>query len=157
MKNCIVENSISLCDHLWFARASWPPYLRENGNLLMRENLVMTSPYVRPYVHTFFPLPPREFCPLLFQTEQVVSRFYIGRPSIWLLRGLWVISAKYPADWFRGEKLARKYLEKIISCTEKKISLLKYNAEKILHRCMSGKKFLTHQMFGKKVILQPQI
>ena len=44
----------------------------------MRENLVMTSPYVRPYVHTFFPLPPREFCPLLFQTEQVVGRFCIG-------------------------------------------------------------------------------
>ena len=75
---CIVENSISLCDHLWFARASGPPYLRENGNLSMRENLVMTSPYVRPYVHKFFPLSLREFCPVLFQTEQVVGSFYTG-------------------------------------------------------------------------------
>ena len=47
-------------------------YLIENGNLSMRENLVMTSPSVRPSVHTFFPLPPRGFCPLLFQTEQVL-------------------------------------------------------------------------------------
>ena len=37
---------------------------------------------------------------------------------------------------------------------KKKISLLKYNGEKTLHRCMSGKKFLTHQMFGKKEILR---
>ena len=48
-------------------------YLRENGKLFIRENLVMTSTYVR----TDFPgrgkqkrIPPlsaREFCPLLFQ------------------------------------------------------------------------------------------
>ena len=44
----------------------------------------------------------------------------------------------------RRKKLARKYLGKIIFCTEKKISLMTYNAEKeILHRYMSGKKILT--------------
>ena len=44
---------ISSCDHLWFARASGPPYLIENGSLSIRENLVMTSPSVRPSVRPY--------------------------------------------------------------------------------------------------------
>ena len=41
-----------------------------------------------------------------------------------------------------GEKLARIYLGKIISCTVKKISLMTYiMLKKILHRYMSRKNF----------------
>ena len=63
----------------------------------MRENLVMTSLYVRPYVHTFFPLSPREFFPQLFQTEQVVGRFYTGAVHL-TFEGVKGDFSNYPAD-----------------------------------------------------------
>ena len=52
-----------------------------------------------------------------------------------------------------GKKLPRKYLGKIISCT-KKISLMTYNAKKILHRYMSGRQILTPKVRGKKFLLK---
>ena len=100
------------------------------GSLSMRENLVMTSPYVRSYVHTFFPLSPREFCPQLCQTEQVVGRFYIGTDHLTFERVMGDLG-----------KISCRLIWRRKACKEipgknnilpwlKKISLMKYDAEK---------------------------
>ena len=48
-----------------------------------------------------------------------------------------------------GKKHANKFLGKKYPAL-KKISLMTYNANKILHRYISGKKFLTAEKCGKK-------
>ena len=124
------------------------------GSLSMRENLVMTSPYVRPYVHTFFPLSPREFCPLLFQTEQVVGSFYTGAVHL-TFEGVMGDFSKISCRLIWRRKVCKEIPGKNnILHWKKRFRSWRYDAEKILHRCMSGKKFLTHQMFGKKEILR---
>ena len=51
---------------------------------------------------------------------------------------------------FEGKKLARIYLGKIMSCTEKNIAQDVYNAEKkILLRYMSGEKFVVPEVWEK--------
>ena len=49
----------------------------------------------------------------------------------------------------RGKKYANKFLGEKYPAL-KKTSLMTYNAEKILHRYMSRKKFLTPERFTKK-------
>ena len=103
-----------------------------------------------------FPYPLESLVPYCFKLGRYLVDFIQG-PSIWLLRGLWDFS-KISCRLISRRKACKEIPGKNnILHWKKKISLLKYNAEKILQRCMSGKKFLTHQMFGKKVILQPQI
>ena len=52
---------------------------------------------------------------------------------------------------FEGKNSARKYLGRKISCTEINISLMAYNAEKILLRYALGKKIKLRR-FGEKVL-----
>ena len=52
---------------------------------------------------------------------------------------------------FEGKNSARKYLGRKISCTEINISLMAYNAEKILLRYTLGKKKKqTPEVWGKR-------
>ena len=44
------------------------------------------------------------------------------------------------------------YPGKIMSCTEKNIAHVVYNAEKILYRFMSGKKMLSPEVCDKKIL-----
>ena len=44
------------------------------------------------------------------------------------------------------------YPGKIISCTEKNIAHVVYNAENILYRFMSGKKMLSPEVCDKKIL-----
>ena len=53
---------------------------------------------------------------------------------------------------FEGKNSARKYLGRKISCTEINISLMAYNAEKILLRYALGKKKIKLRRFGEKVL-----
>ena len=100
------------------------------GSLSMRENLVMTSPSVRPYVHTFFPLSPREFCPQLCQTEQVVGRFYIGADHL-TFEGVMGDLGKISCRLIWRRKACKEIPGKNnILPWLKKISLMKYDAEK---------------------------
>ena len=63
-------------------------------------------------------------------------------PTIWRLRGLWVISEKHILQTdFERKKHAKKIPGKNNILHWKKISLMTYNAgKKFLHRYMSGKK-----------------
>ena len=61
---------------------------------------------------------------------------------------------KYPADRFREKKLARIYLEKIISCSEKYTSNDVYNAEKNLTPLHVREKISNSRGLGKKVLTQ---
>ena len=85
----------------------------------MRENLVMTSPYVRPYVHTAVRFFPREFCPLLFQTEQVVGRFYIVAHHL-TFEGVMGDFSKISCRLISRIKACKEIPGNIIYCTEKK-------------------------------------
>ena len=53
---------------------------------------------------------------------------------------------------FERKNSARKYLGRKISCTEINISLMAYNAEKILLRYTLGKKKIKLRRFGEKVL-----
>ena len=138
------------------------PWVIEFGKPSTRENLVMTSPYVRSYVRTDFPgrgkrkpilpLSPREFCPLLFQkllemidkSESVnwPNIWWILGATIWLLRGLWVISrGKTHANKFLGEKYP----------AEKKTSLITYNADKSLTPLYVGEKVSNFSEVWEKI------
>ena len=77
-------------------------------------------------------------------------------PNVWLFRGVWVISEKkYPADWFRGEKiLARRYLAKKKILHRKNISFMEYNAWKNLTPLYVRKKILSQAVSKKKILTQ---
>ena len=73
-----------------------------------------------------------------------------GRPFDFWGGYRWFQKKKYPTDWFQGGKACKDIAGKIISCTEKNIAHDVYNAEKkIVHRYMSGKKFLTPEVWKK--------
>ena len=92
-----------------------------------------------------------------FQLTSFTLIKYIKRkgPTIWLLRGVWVISEKKnPADRFWGKKLLQGNNWQKNPYTEK-IYFTAYNAgKKILHRCMSGKNFITRGL--RKKLLHKQ-
>ena len=138
------------------------PWVIEFGKPSTRENLVMTSPYVRSYVRTDFagrgkrkrilPLSPREFCPLLFQKPlEMIDKsesvnwpniWWILGATIWLLRGLWVISrGKTHANKFLGEKYP----------AQKKTSLITYNADKSLTPLYVGEKVSNSSEVWEKI------
>ena len=76
-----------------------------------------------------------------------------GRPfDFWGGGGVgygWFQKEKYPADWFRGEKiLARKYLAEK-NPTPKKISFMAYNAEKNSYTVVCQEKILSLEVWEK--------
>ena len=79
----------------------------------------------------FLPSPLDSFVPLLFQKalQMIDKSESIYWANVWWILGtdnltfeeiMGGFREKYPVDWFRGGKLARIHLGKIISCTEKK-------------------------------------
>ena len=105
---------------------------------------------------------PREFCPLLFQKalEMIGKSESIYWANVW-----WILAAdyltfdevmgdfrkkKYPLDWFRGRKACKDIPGKNnILHWKRNFPHDVYNAEKILHRYMSGKKFLAPEIWEK--------
>ena len=140
------------------------------GKLSIRENLVMMSPYVRTSVRTLrVEISRNEFLPSLLKSF-VLYCFNFFRND-WKIRvcllskclvdfsdrqfdfwgGYGWFQEKVSSDWFRGEKACKDMPgENDILHWKKKIAHHVYNTEKkILHRYMSGNKFLTLEVWEK--------